>query len=167
MSPLLRATRYVSTVDLIDVDDLKERGIRLVLIDRDNTLVPRDGGQIPPEVSAWLDDLREAGIEVCMVSNNFHTKAVEASAAKLGISCVHHAMKPSPIAVKVALAKHGVPREHAIMVGDQIFTDVLSGNLAGLGTILVRPQSEADLQYTLLLRKLERVLLKGVPFEGE
>jgi HAD superfamily phosphatase (TIGR01668 family) len=164
---LVRATRYVCAVQSIDVGELRASGIRCVLLDRDNTLVPRDTKVAPPEVRAWLDELREAGIAVCMVSNNFHTEAVCKSASELGCAVVHHAMKPAPIAVNIALAQTGVPREQTVIVGDQLFTDIVAGNLAGVRTILVQPQSREDLWYTQIFRKVENVFLRGVSFEGE
>ena len=164
---LTKATRYVSSVDKIDVGGLLEWGISCVLVDRDNTLVPRDTKVAPPQVRAWLQALHEAGISVCMVSNNFHTKVVCASARDLGCSVVHHAMKPVPVALHVALKEMGATRERAVLVGDQLFTDVLAGNLAGIRTVLVRPQSQEDLWYTHLFRKVEDVFLRGVAFEGE
>lgn len=164
---LVRPGRYVTSVDHIDIDDLREQGIRCVLVDRDNTLVPRDTKIAPPSVSSWLDRLHEAGIAVCMVSNNFHTNAVCASAEQLGCAVVHHAMKPAPVAVHIALHTMGVPKEQAVLVGDQLFTDVIAGNLAGVRTILVRPQSQEDLWYTQLFRKVENLFLRNATFEGE
>ena len=46
---LFKATRYVASVPLIDLDELVERGVRCILIDRDNTLVPRDTKVAPRE----------------------------------------------------------------------------------------------------------------------
>lgn len=163
---IFRASRYVSTVDLIDIDALRAEGVRCLLLDRDNTLVPRSTKTPPPEVSAWLKRARDAGIATCMVSNNFHTREVCASAEELGCEVVHHAMKPLPIAVNIALQNMGVPREQAVLVGDQLFTDMAAGNLAGVRTILVRPQSQEDLWYTNIFRIAESALLRGVTFES-
>ena len=58
MRPVTRATRYVASVDQIDVGGLKDAGIRCVLVDRDNTLVPRDSKVAPQEVMAWLAELK-------------------------------------------------------------------------------------------------------------
>lgn len=165
--PLVRAGRYVASVDLIRVDKLLEQGVRCVLLDRDNTLVPRDSKTAPPKVRAWLDELYAAGIAVCMVSNNFHTDAVCATAKELGCMVVHHAMKPSPFAVWHALGLAGVPVEQTILVGDQLFTDMIAGNLAGVKTVLVRPQCCADLWYTQIFRVVESFFLKGVSYEGD
>ena len=165
--PLVRAERYVRSVDCIDVDELKSQGIRCVLVDRDNTLVPRNSKTAPPEVFAWLERLHKAGIAVCMVSNNFHTNAVCKSAEELDCMVVHHAMKPSPHAVWHALSLVGVPKEQTVLVGDQLFTDMIAGNLAGVHTVLVRPQCLEDLWYTQIFRKAEHHFLRGVPYEGE
>ncbi len=164
---LVRASRYVSSADLIDVSVLRDCGIRCVLVDRDNTLVPRDAKSAPPEVHAWLKSVRDAGISIYMVSNNFHTKEVEASAAELGCAVVHHAMKPAPVAIWLAMSEGGVPPEQTVLVGDQLFTDMIAGNLAGVHTILVRPQSRKDLWYTQLFRLVENLFLRGVVFKGE
>lgn len=164
---LVKADRYVSSVDLIDVDELARNGIRCVLLDRDNTLVPRDTRMAPPEVILWLERLRARQISVCMISNNFHTAQVCASAEDLNCSVVHHAMKPAPIAVHLAIVKMGVAPEQTVLIGDQLFTDMVAGNLAGVRTILVRPQSVTDLWYTRAFRKVESVLLRDVEYEGE
>jgi HAD superfamily phosphatase (TIGR01668 family) len=166
LSPF-RATRYVASVDLIDIDTLVAAGVRLVLLDRDNTCVPRDTHVAPPAVKAWLGRLRDAGISACLLSNNFHSGEVAASACELGCRVVDHAMKPAPFSAWVAMARMGVGPEQTVIVGDQVFTDILAGNLAGVRTILVRPQSRRDLWYTQIFRLGEALVLRGVEFEGE
>jgi hypothetical protein len=75
-------------------------------------------------------------------------------------------MKPAPIAIDMALAMVGVAKEQTVLVGDQIFTDVLAGNLAGVKTVLVRPQTQVDLWYTHIFRLGEYVLLRNVHFDS-
>lgn len=164
---LFSATRYVASLPLVDVDDLVRDGVRLVLLDRDNTCVPRDAKVAPAEVTAWLDRARAAGLTLCMVSNNFHTSHVSRTARELGVDFVDHAMKPLPVALRRAMRRAGVGPEATVMVGDQVYTDVAAGNLAGVRTILVRPQSRTDLWYTHIFRVFERLALHGVTFEGE
>lgn len=164
---LLSADRYVASVDLIDVGWLLDEGVRCVLLDRDNTCVPRDSWVTPPAILEWLDRVHAAGISTCLVSNNFHGSDVERSARSLGSDAVHHAMKPLPFAVWAALRREGATPEEAVLVGDQLYTDMAAGNLAGVRTILVRPQSTRDLWYTLILRRFERLVLGDRHFEGE
>lgn len=155
---LLTPARRTRAITDISIPELAASGVRCILVDRDNTCVPRDTGRVPAEVLDWLASAREAGMATCMVSNNFHTREVEASAAELGCSCVHHAMKPAPFAVRRALGLVGVSAGEAVLVGDQVFTDVVAGNLAGVRTILVEPQSTSDLWYTHIFRAVERLI---------
>ena len=164
---LVGAWRYVARVDLIVPSELTAAGVRCVLLDRDNTCVPRDSKVAPPEVMAWIETLHEARISTCLVSNNFHSKQVEQSAVELKSEVVHHAMKPAPFAVWAALRKMGVDKTEAVLVGDQLYTDMAAGNLAGVRTILVRPQSQVDLWYTHIFRVFENLFLRGKTFEGE
>ena len=164
---LFRATRYVASLPLVDVDELVSSGVRLVLLDRDNTCVPRDAESAPAEVLAWLDRAREAGLGLCLVSNNFHSSQVGRTARELGVEVVDHAMKPAPLALARAMRLMGASREETVMIGDQVFTDVAAGNLAGVRTILVRPQSRKDLWYTHVFRVFERLALRNVTFDGE
>lgn len=164
---LFRAARYVASLPLVDVDELVSSGVRLVLLDRDNTCVPRDAESAPAEVLAWLDRAREAGLGLCLVSNNFHSSQVGRTARELGVEVVDHAMKPAPFALARAMRLMGASREETVMIGDQVFTDVAAGNLAGVRTILVRPQSRKDLWYTHVFRVFERLALRNVTFDGE
>lgn len=155
---LVRPWRRERAITDVDVDELAASGVRCVLFDRDNTVVPRDTGVAPESVMDWICRVRDAGIALCMVSNNFHSQQVEASAAELGCAVVHHAMKPAPFAVRRALALVGVDASEAVLIGDQVFTDVMAGNLAGVRTILVEPQSTSDLWYTHIFRVFERAI---------
>lgn len=152
---LVRPWRRERAITDVYVDELAASGVRCVLFDRDNTVVPRDTGVAPADVMDWICRVREAGIALCMVSNNFHSQQVEASAAELGCAVVHHAMKPAPFAVRRALALVDVEASEAVLIGDQVFTDVMAGNLAGVRTILVEPQSTSDLWYTHIFRVFE------------
>ncbi len=164
---LFTATRYLASIEMVDVDWLQDQGIRCVLMDRDNTCVPRDAKVAPPQVLDWIERVHAAGMTTCVVSNNFHSAQVERSARELESDVVHHAMKPFPFAVSKALSKMGVSADEAILIGDQVYTDVVAGNLAGVRTILVRPQSTTDLWYTHIMRIGERMILHGRTFEGE
>ena len=163
---VVRPWRCVTSVDRISVEGLVKARVRCVLIDRDNTCVPRDATTAPPEIVAWLEEVRAAGITTWVVSNNFHSKDVERSARELGCEVVHHAMKPVPIAVHVAMRRAGATQAETVLIGDQRFTDVIAGNLAGVRTILVKPQSEKDLWYTLIFREVERRLFGERTYES-
>lgn len=161
----LSPDRYVAAVERIDLEGLRRAGVRALLLDRDNTIVPRDRKTAPAAVAAWLDRARELGFSLHIVSNNFHRDQVARSASELDMGFISHAMKPAPFALKRALKRLGIARGEAVMIGDQVYTDVWAGKLAGIKTILVKPQSSQDLWYTQIFRIFERRALKGVHCE--
>jgi HAD superfamily phosphatase (TIGR01668 family) len=157
---LLAPDHYVTSVHAIDLDALWRDGIRVLLLDLDNTLLPRDTNVVPDELKAWAADLRVRGFKVCLVSNNFHDR-VRIVAAELGFDLVDHAVKPLPFAFRRALKLEDATARETAVIGDQLFTDILGGALLGMRTVLVAPLSSIDLPHTLMLRKLEAIVLKG------
>jgi HAD superfamily phosphatase (TIGR01668 family) len=151
---------YLHSVSEIDLDELLSRGVDTLLVDLDNTLLPRDSGTVPDEARDWVRSLSAKGFRVCLVSNNWHQR-VSQVADELGIALVAKAVKPLPFAFLRALRLVGSKRSSAAVVGDQMFTDVVGGKLLGMVTVMVLPLSESDLPHTLALRRLERVLLAG------
>jgi HAD superfamily phosphatase (TIGR01668 family) len=160
MGSLFAPGAYVTSVHAIDLDALKRDGVRVLLLDLDNTLLPRDTNVVPDELKAWAAGLRDRGLAVCLVSNNWHER-VRTIAADLGFDLVDHAIKPLPFAFLAALSRAHARRSEAVVVGDQLFTDILGGRLLGMRTVLVSPLSETDLPHTLLLRRLEAFVLRG------
>lgn len=154
---LLSADYYVRSVDGIRIEALKEAKVELVLLDRDNTIVPYDTKEAPAEVCAWIESCQTAGIQLMFVSNNW-AKNVRKEAEKFGVSWISKGLKPLPFVFWLALKRMNVTRSHAIMVGDQVFTDILGANLAGISTVLVEPQSCSDLAHTSVLRNIEKRL---------
>ena len=160
---VVRPDRYYTSVGAIDLDSLREAGIRGVLLDLDNTILPRDTGEIPQAARTFAKNLGEHGIRVCLVSNNWHHR-VSAVADELGSLLVSKALKPLPFAFRRGMRLMGTLPGETATIGDQIFTDVLGGNLAGTMTVLVDPLSRTDLPHTLFLRLIEaRVMADRVP----
>lgn len=157
---MLTPDLYYRSVHAIDLDALRERGARVLLVDLDNTLLRRNSEVVTDDARRWVDKARAAGFDVCIVSNNWHER-VEGIAAELGVPIVGKALKPFPGAIRRALARLGAAPAEAAIVGDQVFTDILGGRLLGMTTVLVTPLSTSDLPHTKLLRLLERVVLAG------
>jgi len=162
---LFRPDEYLTDVLAIDLERLRREGIEALIMDLDNTLLPRDTSIVPPAMDAWVRALPNAGLRVCFVSNNFHERVVEV-AAELGLPLVAKAVKPLPFAFLRAFKVVGVSRRHCAVVGDQYFTDILGGKLLGCRTIMVLPLSASDLPHTLLLRRVERLIMGGETARG-
>ena len=118
-------------------DILEERGIRLLMLDFDNTIVPYTTSVPEPLMEQWLLDMKQTDIQICVVSNSKKDR-VKIFCANYGIPCITHANKPFTRGIRLCLAKFGIPASEAAIVGDQIYTDTLGGNLAGITPILVK-----------------------------
>lgn len=111
------------------------------------------------EVQAWAAELMLGGVKLYLLSNALPER-VRFWTARLGFSGVGLASKPAPRAFRVAARQMGLAPAQVAMVGDQLFTDVLGGNLAGMYTIMVRPLADNALPHTRLARRVERLVLK-------
>ena len=118
---------------------LERRGFKLLLADLDNTLVPY-GVPLPDEkLKAWRDDLRAHGVTLFVLSNNRHERRPGVFSEALDVPYIGHAGKPQTPSFYKAMEQVGVTKEQTAIVGDQIFTDVVGGNRAGVAAILVEP----------------------------
>lgn len=115
---------------------LQDRHITLLMLDFDNTIVPYTTNVPTKEVAGWFETMRGAGITLCVVSNSKNSR-VPAFCEKYGLSCVTHAKKPFSPGIQACLSKFSAKPENSALVGDQIFTDTLGANCAGLTSILV------------------------------
>lgn len=134
---LLPAMMTDALTDLT-VEFLSERGIRLLMLDFDNTIVPYTTNIPEPEMEQWLKTVTASNIPVCVVSNS-HNDRVKVFCKSYGIDCITHSKKPFPKGIRQCLKKYGMKPEDCALVGDQIFTDTLGANSAGVRSILVKP----------------------------
>ena len=118
---------------------LRERGIRLVLADLDNTLVPYRELEPPAKLIAWKEELETVGIALFLLSNSRKPDRPRLFAQKLGIPFLGRAGKPRRAGYFQAMERMGAGPEQTVMVGDQIFTDILGASRAGVGPLLVEP----------------------------
>jgi len=116
---------------------LHEKGIELLMLDFDNTIVPYTINNPEPLMEQWLMDLGEWEIPVCVVSNSRKDR-VKIFCRQFRLDCITHAKKPFSKGIRECLEKYGVPADKAALVGDQIYTDTLGANLAGVTSILVK-----------------------------
>ena len=129
----------VITDELTDLtpEFLSSRGIQLLMMDFDNTIVPYTTNIPTPLMEQWLREMASSHIQLCVVSNSKRDR-VKIFCKKYGIDCITHAKKPFPRGIRECLEKYQLPGSQAAMVGDQIFTDTLGGNGCGVTTILVK-----------------------------
>lgn len=138
---------------------LKENGITTLALDVDNTITTHGNMAVSDSMRAWLDEMQDVGINLYIVSNNKFER-VSPLAINLNLPYTHFSIKPLPNAFrKVCRECNATPQELAV-VGDQIFTDVLGGNLFGATTIMVEPIRKETTLYFKIKRAFEQPFVK-------
>lgn len=138
MSFSLLPTMQVPSVTELTAQLLKEHGIRLLMLDFDNTIVPYTSDIAAPEMDGWLRRMLNSDIQLCVVSNS-HNDRVKIFCKAYGMDCITHAKKPFSKGIRECLEKYAMDPKQCALAGDQIFTDTLGGNCAGVRTILIKP----------------------------
>lgn len=150
---------FAHKVQDIRIDFLKEIGVKYILLDLDNTIVARNSYTIPEEIMCWLESLKNEDFKIYIISNSL-SRRVKKIAGSLNIDgVVAPAQKPMLGKIKKIIDENRIPLSEAVIIGDQVFTDVLIAKRLGVPCILVKPISKSDLPHTKMLRYIERVLL--------
>lgn len=156
---------YVKSIFSINPAVLKEKGIKGIITDLDNTLVEWDRPYATPELIDWLEELKNHDMKVTIVSNN-NEKRVGDFSNPLNIPFIHRARKPSRKAFMRAVKEMGLSREETVIIGDQLLTDVFGGKRAGFYTILVVPVAQSDGFFTRFNRMVERRIMASFRRKG-
>ena len=134
--PLLPTYRTEAITDLT-AEQLQKLHIRLLMLDFDNTIVPYTTNVPTQQMLQWLQTMLTSDIRLCVVSNS-HNDRVKIFCKEYRLDCITHAKKPFSKGIRQCLDRYGLPREQCALAGDQIFTDTLGANCAGIRSILVR-----------------------------
>jgi len=154
---LLKPQYRFNTVLDISAEDLKSAGAKLVMLDADNTL-SLHGSQEPLKgVPEWIEEIKKSGIKLVIISNNSKNR-IKPFAEKLGLPFVYKGAKPLPKGFKKACKMFGVLPKETAVIGDQIFTDVLGGNLFGAKVFLTEPLGPETDFFIKVKRRIEKYI---------
>lgn len=165
---ILKPTVALKSVTDITPKLLEKLGTDAILLDVDNTLAPPTS-HIPYEgVKPWIENIKNNGIDIVICSNNYK-KRVKPFSDSVGLDCVAMSLKPFPFGFNRAKRKLKEKPESVLVVGDQIYTDILGANLAGMKSVLLVPRSEEHGFTIYLRRKMEVKIRKKLKIlnEGE
>lgn len=156
---ILKPAQRINAVPQVDVAHLVSLGVKGIIIDLDNTLTEWNKHHLCPEVAQWLAELEKHDIKVCILSNNIERR-VQPFASGCRLPYIASARKPRRKGFLRAMQLMGTTPKNTVVIGDQVFTDVLGGNRAGMHTILVNPISRREFVVTRIVRRLERWVLR-------
>ena len=148
---------WVSSTYGIDWESWQKKGIRGVIFDIDNTLVPH-GEPADERAVRLFKRLKEIGFSCCLISNNQEPR-VKMFNEKIQVDYVYNAHKPSTRNYLKAMGMMGTDQDTTVFVGDQLFTDVWGAKRSGIPSILVKPIHPKEEIQIVLKRYLEKVVL--------
>lgn len=153
---VLKPDYYIENFSHLDIQKLKQKQIRLLLCDIDNTLVAFDDPHSNLAVHDFIESVKAEGIQVALMSNNVAART-RRFGKDLGVQKIYSfCWKPMPFMYWKAMKDYACSPQETAILGDQLFTDILGGNLAGIYTILTKPIVERERTDTKVLRFFER-----------
>lgn len=129
-------TMIVDSVTDLTPEFLMNRGIKLLMLDFDNTIVPYTTDVPTQKMEQWLRNMQNSQVKICVVSNSKNDR-VKIFCNQYGIDCITHAKKPFPKGIRECLSKYHLSPEKCALAGDQIYTDTMGARGCGVQAILV------------------------------
>ena len=127
---------YVDSVFSIDYQKLYEKGFRGILFDIDNTLV-HHGDDSTLEIDELFRKIHNIGLKTVLLSNN-DKERIQRFIKKIDTPYICDANKPEPESYLKAVKMLNISKKEAVVIGDQIFTDIAGANKSGIASILVK-----------------------------
>jgi len=151
-----------NNINEIDFAKLKQQGINALLVDIDETLIPRGINDVSPQAFDWITDRKDEGFTICLTSNSKHPLRVKYIAETLDVPAISMGFKPFPFAFWRALKIIDAKPQETAMIGDQLFMDTLGANLLGIYSIHVKPMNPETFFLRIWMRLAEDWVLDQI-----
>ena len=149
---------YVQNVNDIDFQKLKDKNIKMILCDVDNTLLIVGEKMPTADAFSFLEKAKNEGIKVILFSNG-KTERISKLAAKLDLEFNGLSKKPFSKSYELMLERYHLSSENIAVIGDQLLTDILGGNKMNMYSILVDPITKHETIWTKINRSIEFFVL--------
>jgi len=156
---LLRPGQVVKEIGEINFAALKAKGIKALILDIDDTLLPREVNDISPQLFEWVINLKEQGFRLCLTSNSRHPMRVKYIGDTLGVPAISFVFNPLPFDFIKSLEIIGSRPAETAMVGDQLFMDILGANLQQIYSIFIDHQKAETIWPRIWMRQAEQWVL--------
>lgn len=156
---------YQKSIYTIDYSKLKNRGIKCLLFDLDNTCIPYVDRTPSKKLKDLFDKLTEQGFKVIIFSNSPRERLASFK-KELKVDCCAKAGKPRKKSFIKVMELYKFDLSEMAIIGDQLVTDIYGGNRVGIMTILVNPMSNIDMPFTKIHRFIENRKIKKMNKQG-
>lgn len=109
---------------------LKKENVKLLLCDLDNTLRLHSEKEPADELADWIEDVKNAGVQIVIISNNGRKKMMQKFCEPINVPCVWWAKKPMSTKLTEAMDTYKFTPSETVMLGDKWSTDVLAAHFA-------------------------------------
>lgn len=132
-----RLTGRVKCLSQIDRNDLRNKGVKGIILDLDNTIVSEDDVYLSPHAESWIQQAKSEGMRLFILSNGKRKHRVSYWSSRLDIAAISPAKKPFPSSFRKALKSMQLNAHQVVIVGDSFHTDVLGAWIMGCACIQV------------------------------
>lgn len=156
-----RPDKKFKNVSEINLDDLKTEGVKGIILDLDDTLLPSDKKINKEVIDNWLKKAKK-DFSLFVVSNNSRPDYVKKFCEKFDIPFVARATKPRSKFLQIAMSQMKLNKNDIVIIGDRLTTDILAGKLFGIKAFLVAPLTEMPSMFQKFIYKLEAKILRTI-----
>ncbi len=149
---------YQKNIYDIDYHKLKKRGIKCLLFDLDNTLVPVKT-DTPTKKVKELFHFLETDFKVIIISNSNRKRLIPFKEG-LNVDVAASAHKPFKKKYLKIMATYKFKEHEIAAIGDQLLTDIYGANKIGITSILISPIGEYEKFGTKINRFFEKFLYR-------
>lgn len=144
----------------IDLEALKQAGIKHLVCDVDNTLISAQQRNMSLRHLNWVQKCKDKGFHVYILSNNRSYKRIRRICDHVQCKGYYLAMKPLGYSLRHMSDIFDFSLEETAVVGDQVSTDIFLANWCKTVSILVEPVDDVLSPIKRLQYSLERALLR-------
>ncbi len=157
---LIKPSQIIKNIHEINFENLRKTGINVLILDIDDTLIPRGVHDISPQVFEWVVERKQEGFKLCLTSNSRHPMRVKYIGDTLKVPAMSLGFKPLPFAFWRSLKILDAKAENAAMIGDQLFMDILGANFVKIHSIYVKHLTPETFLPRIWMRKAEEWILE-------
>lgn len=150
---------YQKNIYTINYDKLKERGIKCILFDLDNTLAANNEKVPSQKLIDFISELKKKEFKIIIFSNS-HKNRIKPFKEALMVDAAYLASKPLKRKFLKVMNIYKYNESEIAIVGDQLLTDILGGNSVNITTILIDPINKKDGIFTIFNRMIEKNIFK-------
>lgn len=150
---------YQKNIYEINYNNLKSRGIKCLIFDLDNTLVPINEGIPREETKNLFKKLKDKGFKIIIASNSLKPR-VKVFHEELKVDYIYNARKPHIEKIDEYIKKSNFGLDEIAIIGDSMMDDIVCGNTIGITTVLLDQMTKREFPVARLKRIKEKRIQK-------